>query len=151
MMYRWTLLLVLCAVPAGGFVACGEEGDTTVTEEAQTPSEETTTTTTTAKRKATGGGGGGTSDSKPTDPSEAERGSRTVPDVVQERLDVGNKELKAAGYKTSFVGGDAFGGVELRAFGVVELRKLVICDQKPSGGSSAPPGTKVDLTVDRSC
>src|SRR5918996_1440397 len=121
MMYRWTLLLVLCAVPAGGLVACGEEGDTTtVTEEAQTPTEGVTTTTTTVKKDATGGGGGGTSDSKPTDPSEAERGSGTVPDVVQERLDVGNKELKAAGYKTSFVGGDAFG--------VVELRKLVICD-----------------------
>lgn len=130
-------LLVLAVLSPGvAFAACGGGDDTTtvITQEAPT--------TTTTVEKETGGGGAAPAPEPEPEP-EPEPATGTVPDVVDERLDVGNRAVKDAGYDTRFVGGGVFG--------VVVLRNWVICDQEPAGGTSAPAGTKVDLIVDRSC
>jgi len=123
-----SLAILLVSV---GLMACGSEGDTTVIREkpkqAQTVTEETKTITEEAPA--------------PEAAPQEEASGGALPDVVGERLDVAKRELKEAGYSTRTVGGGIFG--------VVLPENWVVCDQEPTG--SAPSGSKIDLTVDRSC
>lgn len=66
-----------------------------------------------------------------------------VPSIVGERLDVGELDLRGAHLRYSEVGGGTFG--------IVVKSNWVICETRPSAGTSVPKKTRVTVIVGRSC
>lgn len=133
-MSLWSLAGVALVAGAVAVASCGGNGGNTTVIKKQAPAE-TTTVTTPSKPSAPS--------SPPSSEPQEEASGGDVPDVVHERLDVATRKVKEAGYAKRWVGGGVFG--------IVVPSNWVVCEQDPAAGTSAPPGTVVDLIVDRTC
>jgi hypothetical protein len=74
---------------------------------------------------------------------EAAERHRTVPNVVNVRLDVAEEEVEGAHLQYKVVGGGLFG--------VVVKSDWTVCETKPDAGSPIDSGATVRLIVARSC
>jgi hypothetical protein len=65
----------------------------------------------------------------------------TVPFLIGEPLDVAEADLDQRGLRSNRVGGGLFG--------VLAPSEWEVCDTAPEPDSVAPPGSTVDLLIDR--
>jgi hypothetical protein len=68
------------------------------------------------------------------------RTAKTVPDLVGERLDVAESDLRELGLRYREVGGGAFG--------IVDASNWKVCETRPAAGAKAK---RVKLIVEREC
>lgn len=90
-------------------------------------------------RPAGGGGGGG--NGEPTEPPPEPAGPAELPDLVGERLDVAESDLRQLGLSSREIGGGTFG--------VVDRTAWEVCETDPAAGTEVSPDTRVELIIDR--
>jgi hypothetical protein len=72
-----------------------------------------------------------------------QRALLTVPDEVDERLDVAEDDLRSKGLRYSEIGGGAFG--------VIVPSNWTVCETRPAAGTKVKKSARVRLIIDREC
>jgi len=67
----------------------------------------------------------------------------TVPDLVGERLDIAEDDLRSRGLRFTEIGGGTFG--------ILVLSNWTVCETRPAAGTSVAKRARVKLIVDRDC